>query len=232
MEFSIIMPAYNEESTILDAVQACVDAKLPVGEFEVVVVENGSIDRTRELLRSRSWPPNVKIIEVDVNEGKGAGLKAGVEAASGQWMAVMDADLEYDPNDYANMLPPLLAGQMDAALGTRHWQSHSAYSYWYVRGNRFINTMANMIYNVYLSDCMVGMKMVSVEGFKALELKENGFGFDAEFVAKLLRRGARVYEVPVTYHARRRAEGKKLTYMDGLVMVRVFLKNRFTKVPG
>lgn len=232
MEFSIIMPAYNEESTILDAVQACVDAKLPVGEFEVIVVENGSLDRTREVLRSKSWPPNVKIIEVDVNEGKGAGLKVGVAAASGTWMAVMDADMEYDPNDYAQMLPPLLAGQMDAALGTRHWQSHSAYNYWYVQGNRVINTMANILYNVYLSDCMVGMKVCSVDMWKSMELEEKGFGFDAEWVAKLLRRGARVYETPVTYHARHRAEGKKLTWKDGIVMVRVFVKNRFARVPA
>ena len=230
MELSIVMPAYNEEATILDAVQSAIDAKLPIGEWEIIVVENGSKDRTRELLRSQQWPPNVRIIELDVNQGKGGAVRVGVDAAEGRFMAVLDADLEYDPNDFANMLPHLLDGSMDAALGTRHWQSHSAYSYWYVKGNGVINVMANMLYNVYLSDCMVGMKMVSVEEFKALRLKENGFGFDAEFVAKLLRRGARVYEVPVTYHARRRAEGKKLTWKDGLVMVRVFLKNRVARV--
>lgn len=231
MELSIVMPAYNEEATILDAVQSAIDAKLPIGEWEVIVVENGSQDRTRELLRSRQWPPNVRVIELDVNRGKGGALRVGVEAARGRFMAVLDADMEYDPNDYANMLPHLLDGSMDAALGTRHWQSHSAYSYWYVKGNGVINVMANMLYNVYLSDCMVGMKMVGVDEFKALDLQENGFGFDAEFVAKLLRRGARVYEVPVTYHARRRAEGKKLTWRDGLVMVRVFVTNRFARVP-
>lgn len=227
MELSIVIPAYNEETTIVDAVQSALDAKLPVGEWEVIVVENGSEDRTRELLRSQQWPPNVRIVELDVNRGKGGAVRAGVEVANGTFMAVLDADLEYDPNDFANMLPALLDGSMDAALGTRHWQAHSAYSYWYVRGNRLINTMANMLYNVYLSDCMVGMKMTSTAEFKALGLKENGFGFDAEFVAKLVRRGARVYEVPVLYRARRRAEGKKLTWRDGLVMVRVFLTCRF-----
>ena len=227
MDLSIVMPAFNEEATIVEAVRGALEAKLPVGEWEVVVVENGSSDRTRELLRAERWPPNVQIVELDVNRGKGGAVRVGAGAARGTFMAVLDADLEYDPNDFAKMLPAMLDGDMDAVLGTRLFQSHSAYSYWYVRGNRFINTMANVLYNVWLSDCMVGMKMLRTKDFLELGLKEDGFGFDAEIVARLLRRGARIYEVPVVYRARRRSEGKKLTPRDGLVMLRVFLTCRF-----
>jgi hypothetical protein len=154
-------------------------------------------------------------------------MRTGLEQARGRFTAVLDADLEYDVNDYALMLPPLLDGSMDAVLGTRHWQSHSAYSYWYVKGNQFINTAANVLYNVYLSDCMVGLKVARTELMQDLGLKEDGFGFDAEWVARLLRRKARIMEVPVRYRARGRAEGKKLNTWDGLRMLRVFVRCRF-----
>jgi glycosyltransferase involved in cell wall biosynthesis len=228
MELSIIMPAYNEETTIRDAVQSALDAKLPIGEREVIVVENGSTDGTREVLRSVSWPPEVRIIELDVNRGKGGAVHVALDAARGEFSAILDADLEYDPNDYALMLPPLVDGTIDAVLGTRHWQAHSAYSYWYVKGNQFINTAANVLYNVYLSDAMVGMKVMRTDLFRSLKLREPGFGFDGEVVGRLMRRRARVMEVPVHYRARSREEGKKLTPLDGFRMLKVFIRCRFT----
>lgn len=226
MELSIIIPAFNEEATVVAAVEAALEAKLPIGQREVIVVENGSTDATRQVLRDHAWPPEVTIVEVDGNRGKGHGFRVGLEHVRGRFTAVLDADLEYDANDYALMLPPLLEGHMDAVLGTRHWQSHSAYSYWYVKGNQFINTAANVLYNVYLSDCMVGMKAVRTDLLRSLDLREDGFGFDAEVVARLLRRRARIMEVPVRYQARSRAEGKKLTTRDGVRMLRVFLRCR------
>jgi glycosyltransferase involved in cell wall biosynthesis len=223
VQLSIIIPAYNEEATVVAAVQSALDAKLPVDTREVVVVENGSTDGTLAALRGHAWPPEVHIVEVARNRGKGHGIREGLGAASGELCAVLDADLD----DYALMLPPLLDGSMDVVLGTRHWQSHSAYSYWYVRGNQFINTVANVLYNVYLSDCMVGMKVARTDLLRAIELREDGFGFDAEVVARLLRRKARIMEVPVHYRARGRAEGKKLTTRDGFRMLRVFIRCRF-----
>jgi glycosyltransferase involved in cell wall biosynthesis len=226
VELTIIIPAYNEEKTIVRAVQAAIAADLPVEGRQIVVVENGSTDGTREVLRSQDWPSEVTIVEVDQNRGKGHGVRAGIATAEGKFCAVLDADLEYDPGDYANMLPPLLDGRVDAALGTRHWQSHSAFSYWYVKGNQFINTVANVLYNVYLSDCMVGMKVVRTDLLQSLDLQEDGFGFDAEVVARLLRRKVRIMEFPVSYQARNRSEGKKLTTLDGFRMLRVFLRCR------
>ncbi len=229
-DLSIIMPAYNEEATILEAVQVALDAKPPVGTRELIVVENGSQDRTRELLRSREWPDEVRVIEVDDNRGKGGAVRLAAKQARGRYVAILDADMEYDPNDYARMLEPLEDSTVGAVLGTRHWQAHSAYSYWYVVGNRAINQAANMIYNVWLTDCMVGMKLVRTDLFNSLDLRENGFGFDAEVVAKLCRRKVRIHEVPVSYRARTREEGKKLNTLDGFRMLKVFLQCRFARV--
>jgi dolichol-phosphate hexosyltransferase len=228
LELSIVMPAFNEEATIEAAVNQALAAELSVDGREVVVVENGSHDRTREILRSAGWPGDeVQVVEVDHNRGKGGAVRLGVEHARGSYVAILDADLEYDPNDLEAMLPALRDDHTDAVFGTRVWQAHSAYSYWYVMGNRVINTAANMLYNVWLSDCMAGLKVIPTELFRSLPLRENGFAFEAEITARLLRHGARIYEVPVTYSARRREEGKKLYARDGFRMLGVFLRCRF-----
>jgi dolichol-phosphate hexosyltransferase len=225
MDLSIVMPAYNEEDLIVEALKRALDLDLPVVDFEVIVVDDGSRDRTLELLRSQEWPPNVKIIELGENRGKGCAVRAGAEQAAGTYLAVLDADFEYDPRDYIKMIPPLREG-MDAVIGTRVWQAHSAYGYWYVMGNRFINTVCNVLYNAWLSDFGAGLKVLPTATFRSLDLKEPGFGFDAELVARLLRRKAKIYEVPVYYRARTREEGKKITPLDGLKILGVFIRCR------
>jgi glycosyltransferase involved in cell wall biosynthesis len=226
-ELSIIMPAFDEEARIEEAISQALEVELPVDGRELVVIENGSRDRTREILRARSWPEEVRILELDVNRGKGEAVRAGVAGARGRYVATLDADLEYDPADLAEMLRPLREEGMDAVFGTRAWQAHSAYSYWYVVGNRVINTTANALYNVWLSDCMAGLKMMPAELFRSLDLREDGFAFEAELVARLLRRRARIFEVPIRYRARTREEGKKLRARDGWAMLRTFLRCRF-----
>jgi glycosyltransferase involved in cell wall biosynthesis len=226
MELSIIMPAYNEERLILEAVKRALDLDLPVADFEVIVVDDGSRDRTVELLRSNDWPPNLKIVELGDNTGKGHAVRKGAELAEGTFLAVLDADFEYDPADYGRMIPPLREG-MDAVIGTRIWQAHSAYGYWYVQGNKFINSVCNVLYNTWLSDFGAGLKVLPTATFRSLDLKEPGFGFDAELVARLLRRKLKIYEVPIQYRARTREEGKKITPVDGLKILGVFLRCRF-----
>ena len=226
-ELSIIVPAYNEEATIEKTIERALDVELPVADREVVVVENGSEDRTREVLRGGDWPDSVKVVEVDRNRGKGGAVRLGAESASGRYMAILDADLEYDPGDLAGMLPPLQDGGMDAVFGTRAWQAHSAFSFWYVVGNRAINVAANVLYNVWLSDCMAGLKLMPLELFRSLDLREDGFAFEAEVVGRLLRGGARIYEVPITYQARTREEGKKLYARHGWWLLLTFLRCRF-----
>ena len=225
-ELSIIIPAYNEQATIEAVIERTLAAELPVVDRELVVIENGSRDRTREVLRSRRWPDEVRIFEVDSNRGKGGAVRLGAEHARGELIAILDADLEYDPADLAAMIAPVREDGMDAVFGTRAWQAHSAFSFWYVLGNRAINVAANVVYNVWLSDCMAGLKLMPLELFRSLDLRECGFAFEAELVARLLRDGARIYEVPITYRARTRGEGKKLYARHGWRLLFTFLRCR------
>lgn len=226
-ELSLIMPAFNEEATIAAAIEEALAAELDVDGRELIVVENGSQDRTREILRAGDWPDEVRVIELDANRGKGGAVRVALEAVRGQYVGLLDADREYDAGDLAGMLPPLREDGMDAVFGTRAWQAHSAYSFWYVMGNRAINQAANILYNVWLSDCMVGLKVIPTDLFRSLELREDGFAFEAEIVARLLRHNARIYEVPVRYAARSREEGKKLRAKDGIAMLWTFVRCRF-----
>ncbi|HEX7581635.1 MAG TPA: glycosyltransferase, partial [Gaiellaceae bacterium] len=146
--------------------------------------------------------------------------------ARGLYTTIMDADLEYEPSDIPALLGPLRVGDAQVVFGTRGFQSHSAYSFWYVVGNRAVTFAANLLYNSWVSDMMTGQKAMSTELFRSLELRAGGFAIEAEITAKLLRRGVRIYEVPITYTARSREEGKKLTAVDGLRVVRTLLRCR------
>jgi glycosyltransferase involved in cell wall biosynthesis len=213
---SILMPAFNEQDTIEAAIERVLETELPVDEVELIVVENGSTDRTRELLTGREWPKGVRTLFIERNRGKGDAVRTAVAEARGRYSAILDADLEYNPADIAALLEPLLAGEADAAFGTRVFQAHSAYGFWYVMGNRVINLTANVLYNAWISDVLNCLKVMPTELLRSLRLREDGFGIDAEIPARLLRAGAVVYEVPVTYRARSREEGKKLAARDGL----------------
>jgi len=218
------MPVYNERATIERAIQSVLDA-LPTDSYELIVVDDGSIDGTAELLRDGSWPAGVRVLFHDRNGGKGAAIRTGLREARGDFTSVFDADLEYSPADIPSLLEPLRNGEM-AVFGARGFRSHSAYSFWYVIGNRFVTFVANLLYNSWLSDMMTGQKAISTELFRSLDLREPGFGIEPEITARLLRRGIRIYEVPVQYRARTREEGKKLTARDGVHVVRTLLRCR------
>ena len=220
------MPAYNEATTVEDAIDRALAADLPVDDVELLVVENGSTDDTAAVLEAREWPRNVRILRVDRNRGKGHAIRVALPEASGEYTAILDADLEYDPNDLARLLDPLLEGDARAVLGTRMFQSHSAYSFWYVLSNRVINLAANVLYNSWISDLLNCYKVMPTELLRSLELREDGFGIDAEIPAALLRSGVQIYEVPVTYRARRRDEGKKLSARDGVVVLMALIRRR------
>ena len=224
-ELSILMPAYNEEATIERAIERVLEAELPV-DYELIVVENGSTDGTRAALTGREWPSHVRVLTVDVNRGKGDGVRCALQHARGRYSVILDADLEYNPAEIGGLLAPFDEGGVGAVIGTRIFQSHSAYGFWYVVGNRVINFTANLLYNAWLSDILNCLKVMPTELFRSLDLREDGFGIDAEIPARLLRRGVVIYEVPVTYRARKREEGKKLTTMDGLRVLRTLLRCR------
>lgn len=226
VDLSILVPVYNERHTVERAVRQMLDADYPVDSVEIVLVDDGSTDGTRELLRASSWPPSVRLYFHGRNQGKGAAVRTALEHARGTNATIMDADLEYDAGTIAALLGPLLSGKTEAVFGARGFRSHSAFSFWYVIGNKAVTLFANLLYNSWISDMMTCHKIMSTELFRSLRLQERGFGIEPEITARLLQRGVRIYEVPVEYQARSRDEGKKLTILDGLRVVRTLVRCR------
>lgn len=219
------MPVFNERVRLERAVAAVLDAKV-ADSFELLIVDDGSTDGTQEILRGGNWPPEVRVVYHERNRGKGAAIRTALTEARGEYTTIMDADLEYEPTDIPALLGPLRNGAAQAVFGTRAFQSHSAYSFWYVVGNRSVTFAANLLYNSWISDMMTGQKAMSTELFRSLELRKKGFAIEAEITARLLRRGIRIYEVPISYAARSREDGKKLTAMDGIRVLLTLLRCR------
>jgi dolichol-phosphate hexosyltransferase len=223
---SILMPVFNELSTVEAAIDDALSAELPVEARQLVIVDDGSSDGTRELLTSREWPENVTLVLHEKNRGKGAALQTGLQHATGEISAILDADLEYRAADLGPLLTPLLNGDSRVVFGTRSWSSHAAFSFWYVIGNKGVTFATNVIYNCWISDVMTCHKAMSTELFRSLHLRERGFAIEPEIAARVLRAGERIYEVPITYKARSREEGKKLTAFDGLRVLRTLVRCR------
>jgi glycosyltransferase involved in cell wall biosynthesis len=224
-ELSVLMPAFNERDTVESAITAVLEADLGADGIELLVVDDGSTDATREILERRAWPENVRILFHDRNLGKGAAVRTALASATGAYSTVLDADLEYDAREIAHMLEALREGEQ-AVFGIRGFQSHSAYNFWYVVGNKSVTLAANILYNSWIGDIMTCHKAMPTELFRSLDLRQRGFAVEAEITAKLLRAGIRIYEVPVTYRARSRANGKKLTAIDGLRVLATLVRNR------
>jgi glycosyltransferase involved in cell wall biosynthesis len=224
-DLSVVMPVYNERETIERAIAGVLEADV-TPSFELLIVDDGSTDGTSEILRQTTWPDAVRLLRHDRNRGKGAAVRTALAEATGKFSAIMDADLEYDPRDLRLLLEPLTSGRAEVVYGTRSFKSHSAYSFWYVVGNRAVTFAANLLYNSWISDMMTGHKAMSTELFRSLELRERGFAIEAEITARLLARGVRIYEIPIEYVARGREQGKKLTAVDGLRVVRTLLRCR------
>ncbi|HLF67834.1 MAG TPA: glycosyltransferase family 2 protein [Gaiellaceae bacterium] len=228
MRLSILMPVYDELATVERAIDDALTAELPIAERELIVVDDGSTDGTRELLVDREWPDNVKLVLHERNLGKGAALRTALQHASGELAAVLDADLEYRASDLAEMLGPLIAGDANVVFGTRAWHSHSSYGFWYVIGNKAVTFTTNLLYNCWISDVMSCHKAMRTELFRSLPLRERGFAIEPEIAARVQRAGERIYEVPIEYRARTREEGKKLTALDGLRVLRTLVRCRIT----
>ncbi len=222
------MPVYNERATVERAVADALSAELPV-ERELVIVDDGSTDGTADLLRKGTWGNEVKVVFHDRNRGKGAAVRTALEHATREFAAVLDADLEYRASDLAPMLEPLLAGEANVVFGTRAWHAHSSYGFWYVMGNKLVTFVTNLLYNCWISDVMTCHKAMRTELFRSLRLRERGFGIEPEIAARVLTTGERIYEVPITYRARSRDEGKKLTAVDGLRVLRTLIRCRIAQ---
>lgn len=225
---TVLMPVFNELETVETAIERTLAARMPVDERELIIVDDGSTDGTAEIL-AREWPAEVRVITHAHNMGKGAAIQTGLSHATGEFTTVMDADLEYDPEEVADLIVPLSRGDSDAVYGVRGFQAHNAFSFWYVVGNRGVTFAANLIFNCWLGDLMTCHKAVRTDLFRSLPLRESGFAIEAEITARLLRRGIRIFEVPVSYRARGREEGKKLTAADGVRVLRTLARCRFDR---
>ena len=212
---SVVIPVYNERATIetlLKRVHAVAVDK------EIIVVDDGSTDGTRDLLAGLQTPDGqVRVLLQDDNRGKGAALRRGFEAARGEVVLVQDADLEYDPADYPQLLAPIERGEADVVFGSRFLGGpHRVLLFWHYVGNRVLTTLSNVFTNLNLSDVWTCYKVFRTEVLAQVRLREDRFGFEVEITSKVARAGWRIYEVPISYHGRTYAEGKKITWKDGV----------------
>lgn len=226
----VIVPAFNEERSVEQIIQrvlreSCVR--------QVVVVDDCSTDGTLAAAhRAAATDPRVTVLHHDLNRGKGAAIRTGLEAVTAPLVVIQDADLEYDPADYVKLISPILRGRADVVFGTRGFAGHSAYSYWFVVGNRLVTTSTNILFNCFIQDMETGFKVMRTALMRRLNLKGNRFDIEPEITGRILRLGYRIYEVPIEYVARTRAQGKKLTWRDGVMALVVLLRIRLTTDRG
>jgi glycosyltransferase involved in cell wall biosynthesis len=221
---SVMMPLYNEERT-LETIIGHVLARPEVGEL--IAVDDASRDGSWEILtRVAARDARVRPFHVDVNQGKGAALRLAVSELRLPFALVQDADLEYDPRDYPILLEPLVEGRADVVFGTRGFAGQTAFSFWFVMGNKGVTLACNVLFDCYISDLETGYKALRSDLWKRLRLRGSRFDIEPDITARVLRLGYRIHEVPISYYARSRDEGKKLTWKDGLQALEALLRLR------
>jgi dolichol-phosphate hexosyltransferase len=225
---SILMPVYNERERVERAIAEVLATELPA-EFELIVVDDGSTDGTLDILRAGDWDGRVRLIEHSHNQGKGAAIQTALSHAQGEFAAIFDADLEYDPSDLGLLMPPIMDGRANACFGVRAFDGYTSHSFLFVLGNKGVTLACNLLFNVYLHDIMTCQKMIKTELFRSLALQSAGFAIEPEITARLVQRGERIFEVPVHYRARATDEGKKLTARDGFRVIATLLRCRFSQ---
>jgi glycosyltransferase involved in cell wall biosynthesis len=224
MKVSIVIPCYNEKNTIERIIEAVRDA--PIKSKEIIVVDDCSKDGTQSVLQERVSQMVDQIIYHPVNRGKGAALRSGFAAATGDVILVQDADLEYSPEDYPALLEPLMLGEADAVVGSRFMggRPHRVLFFWHMVGNKFLTLLSNMLTNTNLTDMETGYKAFKAPLIKSIQIEEDRFGVEPEIIAKLARTGCRIYEVGISYSGRTYAEGKKINWKDGFRAIDAILK--------
>lgn len=226
MKLSIIIPVYNEKATLLEVVKRVQAVSLNGVEKEIILIDDASTDGTTELCK-KEIPSAIKTLYHEINQGKGAAIRTGLKAVTGDYVLIQDADLEYDPDDYAKLLAPIQKGKAQVVYGSRFTGEHRNMFFHHWVGNKFLSLTTNLLYNSTLSDMETCYKVVKRDIIDGLNLKSNRFDFEPEITAKILKQKIRIYEVPISYCGREFHEGKKITWRDGVVALWILLKYRF-----
>ncbi len=224
MKLSIVIPCYNEKETIRDVVEAVRNA--PYDAKEIIIVDDCSTDGTRELLKAEIVQVADSILYHEVNRGKGAAVRTGIQAATGDIVIIQDADREYDPKEYPLLVEPILHNDADVVYGSRFMggRPHRVFYFWHSVGNGFVTLLSNMFTNLNLTDVETGFKVFRRELIQGIGIEENHFGFEPEITAKIAKLKCRMYEVGIAYHGRTYAEGKKIDWKDGLWAIWCIIK--------
>ena len=223
---SVVMPCYNERNTIEEIVRRVMAVKIRI---ELIIVDDGSTDGTRDLLTKLKDQYNFNLIFQPKNGGKGAALRRGFQEVHGDLVVIQDADLEYSPEEFPDLIELICQGRADVVFGSRFIGRHRVFLFTHYAGNRLLTFITNVLYNTMLTDMETCYKVMRTEVLRSMTLEANGFGIEPELTAKIFKRDYRVYEVPITYDGRGYDEGKKITWRDGVVALWVLLKYRFTE---
>jgi glycosyltransferase involved in cell wall biosynthesis len=223
MKLSILIPIYNERATVLEIIQR---VRAVPYEKEIIAVNDGSTDGTRELL-AQVEKDGVIILHHEKNQGKGAAIHTALRRATGDIIVIQDADLEYDPRDYKQLVEPIVEGRAKVVYGSRFLGPRMAMFFWHMLANKMLTLMTNILYDAILSDMETGYKAFRADIIKSIPLRSRRFDFEPEITAKVLKRGIRIFEVPISYYGREYSEGKKIGAKDGFIAVWTLLKYRF-----
>ena len=223
---SIIVPVFNEEKTVLPLLEKVKKVRLMGLRKQIIVVNDGSSDGTAKLL-GKLKDKDIQIFHHEVNRGKGAAIRTAIPHTTGDYVVIQDADLEYDPSDYEKLLAPLLNGSADVVYGSRFLGAHRAFLFLHYLGNKFLNLLTNILYNTILTDMETCYKVFKGDILRGLKLRSNRFEFEPEVTAKILKKGYKLYELPISYHGRGFEEGKKITWRDGITALVTLIRYRF-----
>jgi glycosyltransferase involved in cell wall biosynthesis len=223
---SVVMPVYNERETIEEIIPRVLAVPIRI---QLIVVDDGSKDGTRDLLTTLAGELPFKLVLQPANAGKGSALRRGFQEVTGDLVVIQDADLEYSPEEYPDLIDLIRKGHADVVYGSRFLGRHRVFLFTHYLGNRIVTLATNILYNTMLTDMETCYKVMRVDVLRSMTLESNGFGIEPELTAKIFKRGYRVYEIPITYAGRGYEEGKKITWVSGLVALWVLLKFRFTE---
>ena len=225
-KLSVIVPVFDERNTVVEIVRRMRAVELPV-DLEIVIVDDGSTDGTGDVLRQLA-DSTVRVVLHEHNKGKGAAIRTGLEKVTGDLVLIQDADLEYDPEDWPKLLAPVLRGKAQVVYGSRFTGERRNMLFLHWMGNRFLSLTTNVLYNTTLSDMETCYKLFDRSVIDGITIRASRFEFEPEITAKILRRGIRIYEVPISYTGREFDEGKKITWRDGFIALWTLVKYRFT----